>query len=551
MTRIIWIVADDLGWGDVGCQGHPTILTPNIDALAAAGTRFTHYRSLFSVCSPSRCTLITGQSAAYNWIDRADIPETGNRQWLPSGATTIQRCLKTLDPAPHTMHLGKWHLGTPGDGRNTLHPNGFGIDYFFGSMSNHNSVVDAYERQLDAWVLENRQHIQTSGYITTVYGQRICDWLDEHGSDPEGFLIAWWDHMPHVPLDSTVPEMSLYPTGNLTDRTYYASVSHLDTAIGAVLAKLTALGIADDVHIIFSSDNGPNIGSGSAGGLRGGKNSAYEGGIRVPFIWKGPGIPSGVVDTENRLSIDFFPTVAGLFGFDASGWPGSDLFDPAPQRDQLIAAQSSDALIRSTIGDGRTIKLLEEGATRRFYCIDATNGELLANALTVVASGATAGQLNQSDADSIEAEFDAQIATYPEPPPGGSGDPYGDVTEEEARQRIEADFAAEPRPGDYRVHMCGTVGSALQDALEALVPHPYTIDCAHSAGSLSETALGTLPSSTHPSTGTTPVAFGASKVVSGHLHALCFDPVARANCDAGELAEINARLATTSGDRLL
>lgn len=562
-ARVIVIVLDDAGWGDLGCYGNIHSPTPTIDAIAAAGTRFDRYRSLFSVCSPSRATLLTGQSAGYYWIDKPDIPANGQRQWLPSGATTIYRYLKTLTPAPFCQHVGKWHLGAPGgnpDGgggrRNTLTPCGFGIDEFWGAVNGPNSTVNDHERWENAYIIRQLagqapEHVLTSGWITQVHGQKIVDMIAAHAANPAGFLNSFWTHIPHQFLSNAVPEMADFPALSDGERTHQANLKHLDNVVLAIVNALIANGIYDDTHIFITSDNGSPDGSVRNGGLRAGKLSAFEGGVRLPFIWKGPGVPSGVVDTENRLSTDLFVTLAELFGLDASAWPGSSLLSPPPQRDQLISAGQNDALIRSVIGDGRTIKLLVQGASRQFFCVDTIDGEEDENELEVVASGAVAGEINQADADSIETAFDAAMGAYPGVPTATNWQGYPEgTTEAQARAYVDADFAEEPEPKDYRVFMGGG-GPELQTALETLAQHPRTISCPHGSGDLTEAALGTLPNGTHPSTGTTPVAFGASKVISGLLHAMCLDPVARELLSSEELAELDARLATTSGDRML
>lgn len=550
---MIWfeVILDDLGYGDFGCYGNTNNPTPTVDAIAASGIRYTHYRSLYSVCSPSRCVYETGQNAGFYWIDRPDSPETGGRIWLPSGATTFARRLKTLTPAPMVFHVGKWHLGTPGgnpDGsgakRNTQHPLRFGNDHFFGAINGPSSTMNEHEIWENAWIIDDEQQVQTSGWIANVHAQRICDWLDAHHGHAGGLFIKWWLHQPHAVLPSNVPEMADFPSLSGAERVYQANLKHADNALATVISKLDELEL--DPYIFVTSDNGGVGGEANNGGLSGSKNSAREGGIRVPAILAGPEI-SPAVDSENRLSTDVFVTKCDAFGLSSTGWPGSSLLSPPPQRDQLFRAVQSDALVRSTIGDGRTIKLLETGTTRQFFCVDELDGEQAVNELTVVASGAVAGELNQSDADSIEAEYDAQQDAFPAIPSDGSYDSYPPgTTAAQARAYVDADFAAAPRLTDYRVFVGGG-GPDLQEALEALVPHPYTIP----GTALQELALGTLPAGTHPSTGTTPVAFGASTVISGQLYDKIFDPAARANCSPEEIDEIDERLATTSGDRYL
>lgn len=559
MACVLRIVTDDQGFGDWACQGHPDILSPNVDALAAAGTRFTNFRVPKPMCSPTRATLKTGHPPEWMWVNEADNLTKAKRMWLPSGAVTVERMLKTISPTPpRTCHVGKWHLGVTGDNRHTLLPTSFGIDRFYGNVHGFpNSAWEVYAGYFDTWLLDlpggGLTHQQTSGYLTDVDAAFILGWLDENGTAPEGWFLDWWPSVPHLPLDSAVPQGSLYPapTYNDGERAYYGSISNLDHNIGLILAKFAELEL--DVHIIITSDNGPAPTSaehpdqvGSTGGMRGFKHTLYEGGLRVPMIWNGPGIPSGVVDTDHRLCIDIFPTLLGLYGIDASAWPGADMFSAAPLRDMLFTHLGPDdgakrVMIR--LVDGVPIKVLRfqdavsDDSDDRFYDITNPDGEANVNRLTVVASDPGPGELLQSVAESMSDGLTALATSLPAPDLVDSP-VYEPLDETDARLFIEQMLQLEPGPYDYVVHMCGTTGSALNTALSALMGLPNDVTCAHHTAPL-ETALGTLQTGSHP-------IFGASTLVPPLVFAECFNVASLANCSAPQRAEIMARLAETS-----
>lgn len=310
--NIIFILADDLGWADLGCYGHPFIQTPNLDRLASQGTRFAQFYTNSAVCSPSRVAFLTGNFPARHRIHSAlDTPEVnktnGSADFLDPEATNVARVLKSAGYA--TAHFGKWHLGsTPKDPK----PTAYGFDEFRSSWPE--AVPDPY-----FW-----------SKTTNLIVDDGIRFIEKNRERP--FYISLWTLIPHAILNPTPTEMARYRDFGPPNvphkgahQIYYGAVSGLDDQIGRLLAKLTELGLDEKTIVIFSSDNGPedidiysvnHSGVGSTGAFRGRKRSLYEGGIRVPFIVRWPKqIPAGRVDNTSIVSaVDLLPTLSKLAG---------------------------------------------------------------------------------------------------------------------------------------------------------------------------------------------------------------------------------------------
>lgn len=342
--NIVFILADDLGFGDLQCYGHPRIKTPHLDRLAEQGTRFTQFYMSHSVCSPSRATLMTGQYPS-NWNVYAHFAwlrsnaQRGMPDWLSLEAPSVPRALQQA--GYRTALFGKWHLGG-GSGR-----------YFGGKAINSGEAPLVSDYGFDetrvvvgngpTWLgreLRDEAHDvypYADDEFVTWSSELIVDaslrFLDQHiqGHEDQPFMLNLWFHDPHVPLKPTEEMRS--PYADIEDRgaqNYYAVVSHLDQQVGRLLARLDELGLSENTLVIFSSDNGtparagsqssgniaPGVAldtdtAGSNGVLRGWKWHLYEGGIRVPMIARWPGhIPAGRVDTQSVIhAADFAPTL--------------------------------------------------------------------------------------------------------------------------------------------------------------------------------------------------------------------------------------------------
>jgi arylsulfatase A-like enzyme/dienelactone hydrolase len=315
--NIIFILADDLGYGDLGCHGHPHIKTPNIDKLAQQGMRFTQFYTTSPVCTPSRVSFMTGKHPQRFNVHHADLPETHPRYPLPSTAVTLNKLLQALGFV--TAHIGKWHLGEP---PHTAWPRRHGYDHFFGCFGGRpSSSWNQFARYDDAQFFLNEQPAKTyPGYATDVLTDHALQFLNEASKKDQPFYLNLWHHSPHEPLSAKVKQADDYKTFDKKQQVYYGSVANLDHNIGRLLKKLDDLGIADHTLVIFSSDNGPEVhaalySAGLAGILRGMKTQLWEGGVRVPFIARLPGtIPAGKTTDAVGSALDFLPTLCELTG---------------------------------------------------------------------------------------------------------------------------------------------------------------------------------------------------------------------------------------------
>jgi arylsulfatase A-like enzyme len=339
--NFIIIFCDDLGYGDVGVYGAPTIRTPNIDRMAGEGMRFTDFYAQ-PVCGPSRAALMTGcypprVSLAFNHLPKF---ETG----LHPDEITIAELLK--DQGYATAILGKWHLGD--------HPNFLplrnGFDYYFGiPYSNdmwrfhpkmppgdnpHPRLAAAMERaEMTGYagqgevfpadggfpdplpLFENDEVVEVDSDQTTFtrrFTEKALEFIDSHQDEP--FLLYLAHVMPHVPLFAGNDFQGTSRRGLFGD-----AVEEIDWSVGQILDKLGELGIDESTLVLFTSDNGPwlayGIDGGSAGPLAKGKGTPWEGGSRVPGIFRWPGkIPAGSVTSELATTMDLLPTFAGLAG---------------------------------------------------------------------------------------------------------------------------------------------------------------------------------------------------------------------------------------------
>ncbi len=314
--NIIFILADDLGWGDLGCYGNTFLPTPNLDRLAKSGALFTNFYTNGSVCSPTRSAFFTSMYPARNRIHgHFATPEIntarGMSQWLDPAVPNLARTLQQAGYA--TAHVGKWHLGNNSGGPPIAD---YGFDYV-GSGEGGGAGVDKGDPFYRA-------------KSSALFVDQGLKFIDGRGAKP--FFLQLWMLVPHATLNPTAEQMAPFARFSNPDlphksaRTiYYASVSDMDRQIGRLMDELEKRGLTESTAIFFSSDNGPedifvvnagHSGVGSSGPFRGRKRSLYEGGVRVPFIASWPGkIPAGRVDDSSIVSgVDFMPTVCRLTG---------------------------------------------------------------------------------------------------------------------------------------------------------------------------------------------------------------------------------------------
>jgi len=297
--NIVILYADDIGYGDLGCYGHPTIHTPELDRMAAEGMKFTQFYSASPVCSPSRAALLTGRLPIRTGINRVFNPKsTGGIQ---ANEVTIADALRKKGYA--TTCIGKWHLGHLQPYRPLRH----GFDHYYGLLySNDMTPVGLFR---DDTEIENPIQQET---LTERYTEEALRFIREHGHKP--FFLYLPYTMPHVPLAAS-PKFA----GRSKRGLYGDVVETIDWSAGQILKALRDGKLADKTFVFFSSDNGPwlsrGLDGGSAGLLRQGKGSTWEGGVREPGIAWWPGkINAGVVSSELAATMDLFTTSLQLAG---------------------------------------------------------------------------------------------------------------------------------------------------------------------------------------------------------------------------------------------
>lgn len=341
--NMVIIFTDDQGYQDLGCYGSPDIRTPHIDQLAQEGMRFTDFYSASSVCTPSRAGLLTGRYPIRMGLASGVLfPHTGSRG-LPAEEQTLPELMKKR--GYRTACIGKWHLGHVA----SFLPTAQGFDLFYGIPYSNDMWIApeipaapdlllregvsaeqlAVMRDLSrfAWdetnkpnknlvpLMRNEEIIEFPVDQSTLTG-RLTDeairFVESCGEEP--FLLYLAHPMPHIPLFVSEAFMGRSKAGLYGD-----VIEELDEATGRLLAALEAAGVADNTWVIFTSDNGPWLSKGDAGGhalpLRSGKGTVFEGGMRVPCIMRWPGrIPAGSVCEEIASTLDLLPSIAYELG---------------------------------------------------------------------------------------------------------------------------------------------------------------------------------------------------------------------------------------------
>jgi arylsulfatase A-like enzyme len=313
--NILLILVDDLGYGDLSCQGGKDIHTPNIDKLFDEGMRFENFYANCTVCSPTRAALMTGR-----YPDMVGVPgvirtqKNDNWGYFMPGAVTLPDMLKKA--GYQTAIVGKWHLGL--ESPNT--PNEHGFDFFHGFLGDMMDDYWTHRREGFNYMRLNDAEIDPSGHATDIFTAWAVDYITDQERQQKPFFLYLAYNAPHFPIQP--PEDWLEKVrkreGAISEKRAksVALVEHLDAGIGQVIAALKNKGLYENTIIIFTSDNGGHLPSGASNGnLRGGKQEMYEGGIKVPacLVWNNV-IPKGSVSTQLALSMDFFPTLCAITG---------------------------------------------------------------------------------------------------------------------------------------------------------------------------------------------------------------------------------------------
>jgi arylsulfatase A len=312
--NIVIVLADDMGWGDLGSYGHPVIKSPNLDKFATQGMRFTQGYSASGVCSPSRSAIMTGRTpyrnGVFNWI-----PD-GSEVHLRSSEITFATLLRRLGFT--TCHVGKWHLNGLFNNAKQPQPNDHGYDWW---LATQNNAAPSHKNPKN-FVRNGKPVGEVKGYSSQIIVDEAIDWLKKERDKTKPFLLSVWFHEPHLPIESDPKFQSYYPdlVRNDPDKAqHHGNITQADDAFGRLMQTLADLNLAENTIVIFTSDNGPegngNNGRtrGSTGGLRGRKRSIYEGGIRVPFMVRWPGhIPAGKTSDQPVVGTDIFATVCEI-----------------------------------------------------------------------------------------------------------------------------------------------------------------------------------------------------------------------------------------------
>ena len=307
--NVLILLADDLGYRDVGCYGGP-VQTPAIDALAAGGMRFTNFYSGCAVCSPSRATLLTGRhhirTGVYSWIH-----DPTQKSHLLEREITLAEVLKRQ--GYDTVHVGKWHLGLPTDQFDKPTPDQHGFDYWFATWNNANPSHHSPNN-----FIRNGQPVgKIEGYSCQIVVDEAIGWLEHHRDRGSPFFLNVWFHEPHAPIAAPREIVHQYGDGSQDKAAVYsATIDNTDRAIARLIAKLKESGELENTLIVYASDNG-SYRDERTGELRGAKGVNWEGGIRVPGIFHWPGkISAGVVSDEPAGLVDVLPTVCGLLAIE-------------------------------------------------------------------------------------------------------------------------------------------------------------------------------------------------------------------------------------------
>ena len=415
--NVVFILADDLGWGDLSCHGHSFIKTPNIDRLAREGTDFQQFYTASPVCSPSRVGFMTGQFPARFGVRTAISTismntEARNADWLDPRAAMLPRLLKGAGYV--TGHYGKWHL-TTAQAREAPLPAAYGLDEF----AFHGRAHPTIERVID--------------YHTDC--DEAVQFIRRHRARP--FFVNVWIHQTHLEHKPTPEALAANQHLDERQRIYAGVATDADNGVGKVLAALKELGLEQNTIVVFSSDNGPEnthatmmelrggyggfFSLGETGGKKGRKRSLHEGGVGVPFIVRWPGrVPAGRVDNTTSLSAtDLLPTVCAAVGVPLpadyqpdgenmlAAWQGREIKRAKPIFWDWIGTKNPpECWPRWAVRDGDWKLLTDDAQRRELYHITADRAEQ-----------ANVAKQHPGLVQKLAAQLDAWKATLPIDPP--------------------------------------------------------------------------------------------------------------------------------------
>jgi arylsulfatase A len=316
---VVVIVADDLGWGDLGCYGNDAVQTPNLDRLATEGVRFTQHYSASPMCAPARAALLTGRYP--HRTGAVDVPSNRGLDRIDLRERTMADHFRSAGYA--TGMVGKWHNGAH-DMR--YHPNARGFDEFAGFL---NGGMDYWK-----WVLDRNGSSEPADgrYLTDVFTAEAENFIHHHRNSPFFLYVAY--NAPHTPLAAPEEDVAPFLDGGVDPAvaTLYGMVRRMDAGIGRILEAIEECGLAESTVVLFTSDNGPWMGDVQFEGRgrslrrfngpwRGMKQDVLEGGIRVPALLRAPTLRAGTVCEREVHFCDWLPTLFALAGVE----PKADL----------------------------------------------------------------------------------------------------------------------------------------------------------------------------------------------------------------------------------
>ncbi len=409
--NIIFILADDLGPGDLGCYGGTQVPTPRLDRMAAEGTRFMQYYAAAPICSPSRAGLITGRQPARANLSSFLQTKKGNAaceqvDFLDPAAPSLPRLLRAAGYA--TAHFGKWHLGGGRDVTEAPKFAAYGYDEHAGTYESPEPHPDI---TATPWIWSMQDKVKR-WERTAFFIDRTLDFLDRHRDRP-AFVNLWLDdvHTPWVPDE--VSDRKDLP------KNFRPVMAETDRQIGRLLDELRRRKLDTNTLVIFTSDNGalPTFDGSRSAGLRGSKLTLYEGGIRMPFIAHWPGrVPAGRVDETSVLTAwDVLPTLAALGG---AALPAGTVFDgadvgavlrgaAAPVRPPLFWEYGRNTTAFKYPAAGRSPNLaMRNGPWKLLVYADGSGAELY----DVVADRAESRNLAAAEPERVRAMTEAVLA---------------------------------------------------------------------------------------------------------------------------------------------
>lgn len=336
-ANFVIIFCDDLGYGDLSCFGHPTIHTPHLDRMATEGQKWTSFYAAASVCTPSRAGLLTGRLPIRNGMcsskRRVLFPDSA--KGLPPSEITLAEALK--ESGYHTAMVGKWHLGHMPEYLPTA--NGFESYYGIPYSNDMDRIRDLGPKgraglmkpKSDYWnvpLMHNTEILERSpnqSYLTRNYTQQAVAYIEAQAKTEKPFFLYLAHSMPHVPIFASGAFSGTSQAGRYGD-----VIEEIDWSVGQVIKTLREQGMAEDTVVVFTSDNGPwlpfKTHGGSSGHLRDGKGSTWEGGVRTPTVFWGPGhVEPGIVH-EMGSTLDLFATFLDLAG---QALPADRVYDGA------------------------------------------------------------------------------------------------------------------------------------------------------------------------------------------------------------------------------